>query len=96
VSEVKGEYLVIDREGARVEARSEPHGSAHGWTDETNVPTEAVVKAVADMGLEYVLTVHFKPEQLADVELAAAWKQANEALGVIWKKLDEAREKMKP
>ena len=29
-------------------------------------------------------------------DLTAAWKQANEALGVIWKKLDEAREKMKP
>jgi cell shape-determining protein MreC len=69
----------------------EPHGSAHGWTDKHDVPTQAVCLAVADFGLEYTVTVQFRADQLADPELAAAWQKYNEAVGVIWQKLDEAR-----
>jgi hypothetical protein len=68
-----------------------PHGSAHGWTDRHDVPIQAVCLAVADFGLEYTVTVQFRADQLADPELAEAWQKANEAIGVIWRKLDEAR-----
>ena len=94
MTESQGDYVVLERHGARAEYRSEPRGSAHGWTDRNDVPTEAVVIAVADFGLEYTATVQFQADQLADPELAAAWRAYNDATKVIWDKLGEARDRM--
>jgi hypothetical protein len=88
------QFEIVVRSGAHVHARSEPRGSAHGWTDRNDVPTEAVVIAVADFGLEYTATVQFQADQLADPELAAAWRAYNDATKVIWDKLGEARDRM--